>query len=143
MKNYLAVVEVAIEYQGKFLVIKRPAGTEAGGLLSFPGGKVDLVDEQDNYDILRTAAKREVLEEVGLKLLDPLRYVTSSFFEGAELKVQVINTIFHCVLKKTIPHVVASPREVPEYYWLTAEEINQANNAADWFKKYVAIIVSG
>jgi hypothetical protein len=33
MKNYLVVVEVAIEYQGKFLVIKRPAGTEAGGLL--------------------------------------------------------------------------------------------------------------
>lgn len=140
MKNYLAVVEVAIEYQGKFLVIKRPAGSEAGGLLSFPGGKVDLIDEQDNYDILRAAAKREVLEEVGLTLLDPLSYVTSSFFVGKELKEHVIDTIFHCNLEKTIPNVVPSPREVPEYYWMTIDEINQAPNATDWFKKYVAMI---
>ena len=140
MKNYLVVVEVAVEYQGKFLVIKRPAGSEAGGLLSFPGGKVDLIDEQDNYDILRAAAKREILEEVGLNLLDPLHYVTSSFFVGTTLKAHVIDNIFHCSLEKTIPNVVPSTREVPEYYWLTVDEINNANNATNWFKKYVALI---
>ena len=37
MKLYLKVVEVAIEHDEKFLIIKRPEGKHAGGLLSFPG----------------------------------------------------------------------------------------------------------
>lgn len=45
-KHYLKVVEVAIEHDSKFLIIKRPEGSHAGGLLSFPGGKVKEIDEQ-------------------------------------------------------------------------------------------------
>jgi hypothetical protein len=36
-KHYLKVVEFAIEHDSKFLIIKRPEGKNAGGLLSFPG----------------------------------------------------------------------------------------------------------
>lgn len=35
MKHYLKVVEVAIEHDKKFLIIKRPEGKHAGGLFAF------------------------------------------------------------------------------------------------------------
>ncbi len=42
MTKFIAVVECAIEYQGKFMIIERPQGGHAEGLLSFPGGKVEV-----------------------------------------------------------------------------------------------------
>ncbi len=134
MKLYLKVVEVAIEHGEKFLIIKRPEGKHAGGLLSFPGGKVEEIDEQNEWDILRLAAKREILEEVGLDLKDDLKYITSNYFVGSNGS-HVINTIFHCKIEKTDLIINASEREVPEYYWLTAEEINKAHNAPQWLKR--------
>ena len=41
MHNYIVATECAIEHDGKFLIIKRPATGHAGGLLSFPGGKFE------------------------------------------------------------------------------------------------------
>ncbi len=139
MKLYLKVVEVAIEHDEKFLIIKRPEGKHAGGLLSFPGGKVEEIDEQHEWDILRLAAKREILEEVGLDLKDDLKYIISNYFVDS-IGSHVIDTIFHCKIEKTDLAINASAREVPEYYWLTEEEINQAHNAPEWLKKYVQYI---
>ncbi len=140
MKKYLVVVECAIEYKGQFLIIKRPAGAHAGGLLSFPGGKVDEQDEANSVDILKNAAKREIFEEVGLVLVDPLHYLRSTYFTDSHGH-QVIDSVFHCVLDKTVPEVIADAREVPEYYWMDQEAINQAENAPQWLKDYVALIV--
>lgn len=139
MKLYLNIVEVAIEHDEKFLIIKRPEGKHAGGLLSFPGGKVEEIDEQNEGDILRFAAKREILEEVGLDLKDDLRYIISNYFVGST-GVQVINHIFHCKIEKTDLRVKASAPEFPEYYWLTEEEINKAHDAPQWLKQYVQYI---
>lgn len=139
MKLYLNIVEVAIEHDEKFLIIKRPEGKHAGGLLSFPGGKVEEIDEQNEGDILRFAAKREILEEVGLDLKDDLRYIISNYFVGST-GVHVINHIFHCKIEKTDLRVKASAPEFPEYYWLTEEEINKAHDAPQWLKQYVQYI---
>lgn len=139
MKNCLNIVECAIERDGKFLIIKRPIDKDAGGLLAFPGGKVDAQDAVDGGDILKFATKREILEEVGIVLLDPLTYITSDFTDM--YSAPLIISIFHCVIEKTNPTVIPSPREVPEYYWMTPEEINQAQHSPDWLKKYVALIV--
>ena len=135
-KKYLVVVECAIEYEGRFLIIKRPAGGHAGGLLAFPGGKVDVEDEKNSFDTLTHAVKREVLEEVGLNLVDKIEYVTSSFFVDNQ-GTPIIDVIFHCELKETNIAVVASAREVPEFYWMTPEEINTAANCPEWLKKYL------
>ena len=139
MKLYLNVVEVAIEKDGKFLIIKRPEGKHAGGLLSFPGGKVEEIDGQNEGDILRVAARREILEEVGLDLKDDLKYITSNYFVGSDGS-HVIDTIFHCKIEKTDFNIDASAREVAQYYLLTREEINKAHNAPEWLKKYVEYI---
>ena len=139
MKLYLNVVKVAIEHDEKFLIIKSPEGKHAGGLLAFPGGKVEEIDEQNEWNILRFAAKRQVLEEVGLDLQDELKYIISNYFVDS-IGAHVIDTIFHCKIEKTDLTINASAREVQQYYWLTEEEINQANNAPAWLKKYVQYI---
>ena len=138
-KKYLTIVECAIEHKGKFLLIERPEGSYASGTLSFPGGKVDPQDEASPYDILRNAVKREVLEEVGLILEDPIQYVTSSYFFVPKNDMHVIDTIFYCKLEKTIAHVIPSPREVPAYYWMSPQEIETAYNAPVWLKQYIKL----
>ena len=141
VKHYLKVVEVAIEHNSKFLIIKRPEGKHAGGLLSFPGGKVEEIDEHNEWDILRLAAKREIYEEVGLELEDNLNYITSNYFVDSH-GIHVIDTIFHCKIDKTPLNISASQREVPEYYWMTTEEINSANNSPEWLKRYIQYITN-
>lgn len=140
MKHYfLNAVQCAIEHESKFLIIKRPEGIHAGGALSFPGGKVEEIDGQNDADILKAAAKREVLEEVGIDLKDPLTYKLSNYFLRIN-EIHGINTVFHCKIEKTDLTVTPSAREVDEYYWLTEKEINNAKNAPEWLKMYVACI---
>jgi len=124
MKQYLVVVECALGRDGKFLIIKRPVGKHAVGLLSFPGGTVEEQDEVNNYDVLRSAVKREILEELGLNLEDSIDYVTTGYFTDSA-GMQVIDSVFYCKLDKTVPEVVASRREVPEYFWMSKDEIKK------------------
>ncbi|MBS0649082.1 MAG: NUDIX domain-containing protein [Verrucomicrobia bacterium] len=134
MDLFIANVECAIEHDGKYLIIRRPAGVHAAGLLAFPGGKVEYKDGRENAQVLFEAAKREVLEEVGLRLLDPLHYVSSRYFI-APPDNHVLDTILYCKLERTIVQVIPSPKEVPAYFWLTSEEIQQHPAAPPWLKK--------
>ncbi len=78
-EKYIVSAECAIRDKDKYLVIKRPIGKHAAGKLSFPGGGCEKVDgEQD--DCLQRTVIREVYEEVGLKLIDPLSYICSNMF---------------------------------------------------------------
>jgi 8-oxo-dGTP diphosphatase len=134
MNKCIVVVECAIESDDKYLIIKRPAGTHAEGLLAFPGGKVEEQDIQG--DVLINAVKREVWEEVGINLEDPIHYVTSSCFMD-RFGNPVIDAIFHCRLEKSSATVTASEREVPAYYWMTKDEIMAADNSPEWLKHYL------
>ncbi|MDP3935677.1 MAG: NUDIX hydrolase [Alphaproteobacteria bacterium] len=136
MRLYLNVIECAIEHNDKFLVIEHPSGGYAEGLLSFPGGKVDPADESYPSDILRAAVKREIFEEVGLTLIDPIEYVFSTFFVGKN-DSPIINSTFYCRLNKSLPTVTISPKEIAKYAWLTPKEIMNAQNASSWIKDYV------
>jgi 8-oxo-dGTP diphosphatase len=136
MKNLIKVVECAIEHQNNFLIIKRPEGVHAGGLLSFPGGKVEQIDMQNQWDVLREAVKREIFEEVGLQIQDYLSYVMSNYFVDSHGN-HVIDTIFYCKIDKTELKISTSDREVAEYYWLSESQINQAKDAPSWLKQYI------
>lgn len=147
-ETFVANTECAIEHNEKLLIIRRPDHVHGGGLLAFPGGKVDYNDGTVNaknatshQDILINAIKREVQEEVGLILLDPLRYVTSAYFVVPKNKVHVINVIFYCKLESTQPNLNVSQREVPEYYWLTYDEILGHDKTPPWMKNYVSEIL--
>lgn len=139
--NYVVIVECAIELNGRFLIIKHPDYKEAGGLLAFPGGKVELKDHNTNgsSNVMLNAVKREIFEEVGINLLDPIRYVTSNHFKSGNGSECLI-LVFHCILDQINPTVNPSTREVSEYYWLTSEEINQAPNSPTWLKEYLSCV---
>lgn len=142
MSLAVAIVECAIEWERKLLFITRPQEKHAGGLLAFPGGKVELPTDNRGlgHDLLKTAILREVHEEVGLTLLDPLEYVTSQCFTDSVTEQTIIDVIFYCRLSKTKPTIVPSAREVPEFCWLSKEALMEAPNAADWLKAYVNLI---
>ncbi|MCF7806300.1 MAG: NUDIX domain-containing protein [Simkaniaceae bacterium] len=134
--NYLVVVECIIQKEDRFLMIQRPEGGHAGGLLAFPGGKVDFEDGKNHIDILENALKREVNEEVGLDLIDQIQFVTSSYFVDTYQK-HVLDVIFYCSLEKTHHEVNPSPREVADYFWLTFDEILNHPLTPSWVKIYL------
>jgi len=140
MHHYLKCVECAIEYNSKFLVIQIPQGKHTGGKLSFPGGKVDESDQKNQWDVLRSAAKREVFEELGLNLIHPLKYITSHYFVTDFDGSHGMLTLFHCKIDKTDLTIRPSPREVDDYFWLSADDIEQAPNTVGWLKTLVQCI---
>ena len=136
---YICCAECIIEKDGKILVIRRPSGVHAGGLFAFPGGKIEYSDGAGGKNIFAEAAKREVLEEVGIKIEDPIRLITSSFFFDDLNGLPVIDCVFFCHADKTQTIVNANEREVPEYYWLSREEIFSHQNSPEWVKRYVSL----
>lgn len=132
--KFIVGVECALIKEDKCLIIQRPPNGHAGGLYAFPGGGVELKDGAHN--ILVNGAKREVLEEVGLKLLDPIHYVTSDNFILQD-GTQVIHTVFFSTLEKTKIAVTPHEREVPYWAWMTKTEIEQSELSPVWLKQYV------
>ena len=130
--RFINFVECAIEHKGKFLVIERSASVPGAGQLTFPCGKVDEEDGV-SYNILPAALKREVKEEVGLTLRDPLVYITSHFVGK---QVPVLGVTFHCCVKKTdLTQLKIAEREISNYFWLTKKEILKHPRSSVLLKK--------
>ncbi|MGN6670354.1 MAG: NUDIX hydrolase [Candidatus Nucleicultricaceae bacterium] len=136
MKNIVLVVECILEWQEKFLVIERPQGVHAGGMLAFPGGKVEDVDAQTNTHVLETAVKREILEEVGLSLHQTPQYVMNSFFKDSRGNT-ILDVIFYARLEGSQPSILASPREVASFHWMTTEDLKAAPHCPSWVLTYL------
>lgn len=141
-QKFVVNVECAIECDERFLLIRRPQGVHAEGLLSFPGGKFEEKDGNGCDDVLIQAAKREVYEEVGLEIPeDAFEYVTSScFVDSKNPSNMVVDMIFHCKLPSIPEELNVSKREVPEYFWLTIDECRSAENCPEWLLRYLVAI---
>jgi 8-oxo-dGTP pyrophosphatase MutT (NUDIX family) len=139
MNTFIVNVECAIEHDGKFLLIQRPAHVHAGGLFAFPGGKVEVEDGK-NPNILIEAIKREVREEVGLNLIDPIRYVTSSYFVSK--KSAVVGVIFHCKIKNSLLDLKPSEEETTQVAWMSQNEICDHSLSPPWLKFYLECVIN-
>jgi 8-oxo-dGTP diphosphatase len=137
---FVVAVETILEKDGKFLVIQRPQGVYAGGKLAFPGGTVEQKDGEKNSEILHVAALREVAEEVGIELRDPISMLTHSSFFDEKTGLPVIHFVFYSKLKITDSTVIPNSREVPQYFWLTRQEIEKHTNSPVWLKKYLSLV---
>ncbi|MDR0351441.1 MAG: NUDIX hydrolase [Puniceicoccales bacterium] len=113
----------ALECDGKFLVIKRRVGNH-GPLLIFPGGKVEIGCKDDAQDILENTVRREISEELGIHIDRDLHYLCSNLYVDNFARA-IIDVTFHCCLG-AMPAVVADPEEVPEYFWLSTDEIESS-----------------
>lgn len=137
--DFLIIVECAIEHDGAFIFIKKPLGGQAGGLWSLPGGGVEHADGNKHCFVFETAIKREIFEELGIVLSEPIHYVTTSYFVDNRGK-HVLDSIFHCKLKGERPQIVLQKKEIDEYCWMTPEELENNELVPSWLKHYISLI---
>ena len=102
---------VAIIRQGDlFLAIRRGESLRAGGMVCFPGGHVE-VGEQDS-----TAVVRECHEELSIDVV-PLNEVRKSVTDwGTALSWWTVEPLQPCC-------PVAHPIEVQEFFWLSLDDM--------------------
>ena len=127
---YIVNVEVALLHNGRYLAITRSLEEElGGGDVSIPGGKVDL--EIPATDILETTARREVREETGLEMIEPIVYVESHTF--GTLRTPVLDVVM--LARATEAEITLSPEEVDHAEWLTLNEMLSQPLVQSWTKE--------
>ncbi|KIL43115.1 NUDIX hydrolase [Jeotgalibacillus campisalis] len=117
---FIVNVEGAIRKHDKWLIIERSNMEDhAGGLFSLVGGKVEI--EGNSFNIVERTLKREILEEVGVKVKDQLNYLHSTSFV-TDTGANVVNLVFLCEYDSgdAFPKC---PDEVEKVIWLSTEEV--------------------
>lgn len=117
---FLINVEGAVYKGDKWLMIERSHKEEhAAGMLSFVGGTVD--QEGASSDILERTFRRELMEEVGIRVHEKMMYVRNTSFVLADGR-EVVDIVFLCEWESGEPYP-KSPDEVEAVHWLTTDEI--------------------
>lgn len=131
---FIVNVEGAVCRDGQWLLITRSMKEEhAGGTLSLVGGKVDA--EGHSQEILERTVRRELFEEVGIRVKDEAAFVYSSSFvtdDGSH----VINVVFMCEYDEGKAYC-KSPDEVEAVHWLDYEAIMNHPQAPPWTKESI------
>ncbi len=121
-------VEVAVVRNGLYLATTRGPGESYGaGWVGFPGGKVE--PELPVANMLEETARREVLEETGLVLDDPVVYVESHTFGTPE--APVLDVVMLARASSGMP-TAASPDEVAAVEWLTFDTLMAHQDVQPW-----------
>ncbi len=125
--HYVSATVIVVK-EGKFLIAKRAKWEKAfPGRWTVPGGKLKVLDyalrEKDSkyqwYNVLEDLGKREVEEEVGLKI-NNIEYVTSLIFvRESNIPVLVIS-LWAEPIDETAPVVL--DKSLTDYKWVTLEE---------------------
>lgn len=108
--------------EGRYLMMVRGVSEEmTPGALTPPGGKLEATGGEQ--DILEATLRREVLEEVGVEVVDPV-YVESHAFEGQfdGRPIVVVDLVFLCRYASGEPRA-QDPEEVAGIEWLTADAL--------------------
>jgi 8-oxo-dGTP diphosphatase len=129
-------VEVAVVWEGRYLLLTRAEGESfAAGLLSPPGGKVEDAGNAD--DILERTARREVREETGLEIAERLCYVESHAFV-ADDGDPVVDVAFLAV-PAGIDGLSIDPSESAGHRWLTIDEIEGDPLVPPWTRRTIRL----
>ncbi|RED52909.1 NUDIX hydrolase [Cohnella lupini] len=127
-------VEGAVFRGDKWLIIERSIKeAHAGGLLSLVGGTVE--NEGNSKNILERSIKRELFEEVGVKVKEKIRFVRDTSF-SLDNGSEVIDIVFLCEFEEGEPFA-KSPDEVDAVYWMTTDEITNHLRAPIWLKESI------
>lgn len=111
------ITSVAVEKNGKFLIVKRNQDETMPGLWEFPGGKLNPDETLENCAI------RELLEESGLEATKiEYRGYTERFVEDRGFKSSCHTLAHHFYVSKFKGEVRLS-EEHQDFKWITKEEI--------------------
>ena len=123
--HYIVVTGIIVK-DGKFLITKRAPNEKAfPNQWTVPGGKLELDDYAKRpkdtsahwYNVFEDLLKREVMEEVGLKIKN-IRYLTSLSYIRSDNIPTIIVSLFANPYKGKVKLCLA----LTEYVWVTFEE---------------------
>ncbi len=136
LDTFIVNVEVAVVRDRCYLAIVR-GGAEAfgAGWLGFPGGTVEI-GEADQHTLEKTA-RREVLEEVGLRVDEPIVYVESHLFAVDNVPVLDVVMLARSSTGDAFP---ASPDEVAGIVWLTYEAFVSDPRTQAWTRESLRLV---
>ncbi len=133
--RFIVNVEVVVVRDGRYLATTRGSGEAFGsGWVGFPGGKVERGDPAQ--DILELTARREVLEETRLHVMDPVVYIESHLFEVD--RQPVLDVVMMARSLEGDPAVTA-PDEVSRVEWLTFDEFMKHPGVQEWTRTSLAL----
>ncbi|HEY4601944.1 MAG TPA: NUDIX domain-containing protein [Cerasibacillus sp.] len=133
---FIVNVEGAIVKNDQWLIIERSKKEEhAAGLLSLVGGKVE--QEGNTTDILERTVKREIFEEVGIKVKDTIKYIHNTSFV-TDSGEDVINIVFLCEYKSGQASA-KSKDEVESVHWMTSQQIENHPYAPSYLKESILL----
>ena len=127
-------VEAAVHREGEYLLAERAATEDhAAGARSLVGGTVER--EEDGEDVLAATVRREVREEVGVRIGETA-YVTSAQFvdDGGTPCVNVVLLARH----EAGEGEVREPEEVARVGWFTPEAVRAHEDVPAFTREYVA-----
>ena len=130
---YIVNVEGVILRQedNRYLMLVRGSGEKyLPGALSFPGGKVEGADFEDN--VLEVTVRREIIEEVGVTVHDDIAYVESHSFIGDG--EPCVDVVFLCRYKDGEAKS-GDLDEVDSVIWMSYDDILQNKDAPEWTKQ--------
>jgi len=131
---FIVNVEGAIRKDDKWIIVERSKKEEhAGGSLSLVGGKVDI--EGNSPNILEKTLKREIFEEIGIRIKDNLKYIHSTSFV-TDKGENVVDIIFLCEYESG-DFFAKQPEEVEKVFLLATEEILNNPQAPIFLKEYI------
>ena len=108
----VVVVAAIIRQNGRILITQRFDDVHLPGLWEFPGGKVET------HETLETALKREIFEELGVRIQVEDEFFTARHEDPAK---SVELHFFNCVLVEGEPQ----PLDVADLRWVTPPELAQ------------------
>lgn len=130
-KAHYVVVTCIIVKNRKFLIVKRSASEKNfPNKWTVPGGKLEVKDyihrkkdtSQHWYNVIENLIRREVEEEVGLKIKN-LRYLTSLTFINSD----GIPTLVISMFADYGGGKVRLSKELSDYAWVSLEEAKEYN----------------
>ncbi len=132
---HIVLVQAWIYKHGKFLMSQRSLlDKQAPGMWSIPGGKVDL-DLGPN--VVENTLKKEILEEVNLRIQGNLKYLGSQSFIRSSGH-HVVSLTFIAMYKSG----KAKPLEDQEAVkWMTVEEIEATINFTNGPQHFAPFII--
>lgn len=123
--HYVSATVIVVK-DGKFLITKRALNEKAfPGKWTVPGGKLEMSDYNKRpkdtaecwYNVLEDAAKREILEEVGLSA-NNIKYLTSLVY----MRDDGIPTIVISLFSEYEGGEIKLCSALTDYDWVTLEE---------------------
>jgi 8-oxo-dGTP pyrophosphatase MutT (NUDIX family) len=135
--KFIVNVEGCIIHKDKILMILRgDTESHAPNTLAFPGGQVESKDS--DVSTLEDTIKREIYEEVGLKIVEHFEYLENKKFITQKGN-NILDVVMFCKIND-IANTKIDNDEVRDCMWMGVDEILNDVRTPEWIKKSVELI---